>query len=538
MENIVNKTTSTGATAAGTARFVIVLTTVTASIMELLDTTIVNVALNQISGSLGATIEDIAWVITSYAIANVIVIPMTGFLADYFGRKNYYLASMILFGIASYLCGNSTSLWELVFWRFVQGIGGGALLSTSQAILFDAFPGKERGTASGLFGMGIVLGPTLGPTVGGYIVDNYAWGNIFFINVPICIIATILTVLYVPRKEGEGTQKSKITIDYLGILLLIVGIGSLQYILEKGESKDWFQSKEISIVALMAALGIVGFISRELNTEHPVVNLRVFGNRNFAFSSIFVLVSGIGLFTSIFIYPVMVQRINGFTPYETGLSLLFPTLTILPLFPILGKRMSAGASPIPFVVAGIAIFAFFGFYSGTATADMGRWDFYPIQLMRGLGTVLLQLPLINASVAGLKPNEFGAGISLTNMIRQLGGAFGIALANNYVTLQYAQHRSDLVANYTPTNPLFIEKLNAIKMGFMARSGDALQATTQAYRQLELLLDRQSYFLAYLDTFRIISIFFLCVLPLVVLLRTKKKNPEEIAEAAKAAAESH
>ena len=538
MENIVNKTTSTGATAAGTARFVIVLTTVTASIMELLDTTIVNVALNQISGSLGATIEDIAWVITSYAIANVIVIPMTGFLADYFGRKNYYLASMILFGIASYLCGNSTSLWELVFWRFVQGIGGGALLSTSQAILFDAFPGKERGTASGLFGMGIVLGPTLGPTVGGYIVDNYAWGNIFFINVPICIIATILTVLYVPRKEGEGTQKSKITIDYLGILLLIVGIGSLQYILEKGESKDWFQSKEISIVALMAALGIVGFISRELNTEHPVVNLRVFGNRNFAFSSIFVLVSGIGLFTSIFIYPVMVQRINGFTPYETGLSLLFPTLTILPLFPILGKRMSAGASPIPFVVAGIAIFAFFGFYSGTATADMGRWDFYPIQLMRGLGTVLLQLPLINASVAGLKTNEFGAGISLTNMIRQLGGAFGIALANNYVTLQYAQHRSDLVANYTPTNPLFIEKLNAIKMGFMARSGDALQATTQAYRQLELLLDRQSYFLAYLDTFRIISIFFLCVLPLVVLLRTKKKSPEEIAEAAKAAAESH
>jgi MFS transporter, DHA2 family, multidrug resistance protein len=210
----------------------------------------------------------------------------------------------------------------------------------------------------------------------------------------------------------------------------------------------------------------------------------------------------------------------------------------LPLFPILGKRMSSGASPIPFVVAGILIFAFFGFYSGTATADMGRWDFYPIQLMRGLGTVMLQLPLINASVAGLKQSEFGAGISLTNMIRQLGGAFGIALANNYVTLQYAQHRTDLVANYTPNNPLFTEKFNAIKMGFLARSGDVAQASTQAYRQLELLLDRQSYFLAYLDTFRIISVFFLCVLPLVFLLKTKKKSPEEIAAAAKAAAESH
>lgn len=524
--------------AVGASRFIIVLTTVTAAIMELLDTTIVNVALNQMAGSLGATIEDIAWVITSYAIANVIIIPMTGFLGEYFGRKNYYLVSMILFGVSSYLCGNSGSLWELVLWRFVQGIGGGALLSTSQAILFDAFPGKERGTASGLFGMGIVLGPTLGPTLGGYIVDNYTWGDIFFINVPICIVATILTILYIPKKAGEGTKKDQIKIDYLGILLLMIGIGALQYVLEKGESKDWFQSKEIMFVSLAAVVGIVGFIGRELNTDHPVVNLRVFGNRNFAFSSIFVMVSGFGLFTSVFVYPVLVQRINGFTPYETGLSLLFPTLTILPLFPILGRRMSAGASPIPFVVAGILIFAFFGFYSGTATTDMGRWDFYPMQLMRGLGTVLLQLPLINASVAGLKPNEFGAGISLTNMIRQLGGAFGIALANNYVAIQYAQHRSDLVSNYVPNNPLFIDRFNAIKASFLARSGDLAHATTQAYRQLELLLDRQAYYLAYLDTFRIISIFFICVLPLVVLLRTKKKSAAETAEAAKAAAESH
>lgn len=522
----------------GASRFIIVLTTVTAAIMELLDTTIVNVALNQMAGSLGATIEDIAWVITSYAIANVIIIPMTGFLGEYFGRKNYYLASMILFGIASYLCGNSGSLWELVFWRFIQGIGGGALLSTSQAILFDAFPPKDRGTASGLFGMGIVLGPTLGPTVGGYIVDNYTWGDIFYINVPICIIATILTILYVPKKADEGKHKDKIKIDYLGIALLMIGIGALQYVLEKGESKDWFQSREISIISLVALVGVVGFISRELNTDHPVVNLKIFGNRNFAFSSIFVMVSGFGLFTSVFVYPVLVQRINGFTPYETGLSLLFPTLTILPMFPILGRRMSAGASPIPFVVAGLIIFAAFGFYSGTATTDMGRWDFYPMQLLRGLGTVLLQLPLINASVAGLKPNEFGAGISLTNMIRQLGGAFGIALANNYVALQYAQHRSDLVSNYVPNNPLFTERFNALKMSFLSRTGDAVQATAQAYRQLELLLDRQSYYLAYLDTFRIISIFFICVLPLVVLLRTKKKSAAESAAAAKAAAESH
>ncbi len=522
----------------GIARFAIVLTTITASVMELLDTTIVNVALNQIAGSLGATIEDIAWVITSYAIANVIIIPLTSFLGEYFGRKTYYLGSMILFGIASYLCGNSGSLWELVLWRFVQGIGGGALLSTSQSILFDAFPGKQRGMASGLFGMGIVLGPTLGPSLGGYIVDNYNWGDIFFINVPICVLASILTILYIPTKENEGKHKSAMTIDYLGIILLIIGVGSLQYVLEKGESKDWFESREISIITLISILSIVGFIGRELNTKHPVVNLRVFKNLNFAFSSIFVMISGVGLFTSVFVYPIMVQRINGFTPYETGLSLLFPTLTILPLFPILGRVMSKGVTPIPFVVAGILIFSFFGFYSGTATADMDRWDFYPIQVLRGLGTVLLQLPLINASVAGLKPNEFGAGISLTNMIRQLGGAFGIALANNYVTLQHAQHRTDLSVHYTSNNPLFQERFNTIKAGFLSRSGDVVQATSQAFKQMELMLDRQAYYLAYLDTFRIVSIFFLCVLPFVFLLKGRKKSAADIAAMAKASEEAH
>ena len=234
----------------------------------------------------------------------------------------------------------------------------------------------------------------------------------------------------------------------------------------------------------------------------------------------------------------MVQRINGFTPYETGLSLLFPTLSALILFPIIGRRMSAGASPIPYIIIGILIFSTFCFLSGTATPDMGRWDFFGIQLLRTVGTAMLQLPLINNSVAGLKPSEYPAGISLTNMIRQLGGAFGIAVANNYVTLQYAQHRGDLVANMTDTNPIFVERLAIIKANMMRVSGDAVYATQQAYRQLELALDRQSYYLAYLDTFRFVAIFFLAILPFVFLLRAKKKTAEELAEMNKATAEAH
>ncbi|HEU0064148.1 MAG TPA: MFS transporter, partial [Flavisolibacter sp.] len=219
----------------GFARFIIVLTTVSAAVMELIDTSIVNVGLNQIAGSLGVTIEDISWVITAYAIANVIIIPLTGFLAEFFGRKAYYIASMILFTIASYMCANSGTLVELVIWRFIQGIGGGALLSTSQAILFDAFEPKDRPLASGLFGMGLILGPTLGPTVGGYIIDNYSWPLIFTINIPIGIIATLLSLSFIKKRDGEGTRKKEIEIDYTGILFLMIGIGCLQFVLERGE---------------------------------------------------------------------------------------------------------------------------------------------------------------------------------------------------------------------------------------------------------------------------------------------------------------
>ena len=526
------------ATPTGFSRAIIVITTITAAVMELLDTTIVNVALNQMSGSLGATIEDIAWVITSYAIANVIIIPMTGFLGEYFGRKTYYLTSMILFGISSYFCGASDGLWELVFWRFIQGIGGGALLSTSQAILFDAFDPKDRGIASGLFGMGIILGPTLGPVIGGYLIEHASWEAIFFVNLPICVIATILTLVFIEKKEGEGSHKSEIVIDYLGIALLTVGIGSLQYVLEKGESEDWFQSREIVIISLMAVIGLVGFVWQELTTEHPAVNLKIFRYKTFAISTIFTMVAGFGLFTSVFIYPVLVQRINGFTALETGLSLMYPTLFGVVLFPLIGKQLSKGASPIPFMAAGILIFIFYGFYSGMSTADMDRWDFFPIQVCRVIGVALLQLPLISQAVAGLTPKEYPAGIALTNMIRQLGGAFGIALANNYATSRAAQHRSDLMANITDVNPLFRERIAGMTNNMIAKTGDAFNAATMAYKQLDLSITKQAYLMAYLDTFRLMAVFFIFLLPLLYFLRTKKKTAEEIALAAKAAADSH
>ena len=522
----------------GFAKFIIVITTITAAVMELLDTTIVNVALNQISGALGATIEDIAWVITSYAIANVIIIPMTGFLGEYFGRKNYYLGSMILFGIASYFCGMSESLWELVFWRFIQGIGGGALLSTSQAILFDAFEPEDRPMASGFFGMGIILGPSLGPVLGGYLVDNFHWSDIFLVNIPICIIAVILTVVYIDRKEGEGANRRNMKIDYLGIIFLMITVGSLQFMLEKGESEGWFDSKFINICAGLFVAGLAAFIYREIHIDQPVVNLKIFKNQTFTMSSIFTLVGGFGLFTSVFVYPIMVQRINGLTPTETGLSLMVPTFLGVFLFPMIGRYLSKGGKPLPFMIAGILIYIIFGFIGGESTSDMGRWDFFPMQMLRVIGVSFLQMPLINQAVAGLKPNEYAAGISLTNMIRQLGGAFGIAVANNYATTRAAQHRSDLLSNITAENPLFQQRWQGLSQTMAQKTGQLIESGNIAYKQIDLMVTKQAYYLAYLDTFRLVSIIFILIFPFVFLIKTPKKTTVDAANLAKASEEAH
>ncbi|MBL7813939.1 MAG: DHA2 family efflux MFS transporter permease subunit [Saprospiraceae bacterium] len=521
----------------GFTKFIVVATTISAAIMELLDTSIVNVALFNMAGSLGVNVEDVAWVITSYAIANVIIIPLTGFLGNYFGRKNYYIFSMILFTIASYMCGESTTLLNLVIWRFIQGIGGGALLSTSQAILFDAFEPQDRAIAGGIFGMGVVLGPTLGPTVGGWVMEHMNWPWIFFINLPIGVLATYLSYNFIEKKPDEGKHKSNIQIDYGGILLLMIAVGSLQYVLERGEAEDWYASRTIQILTVSAFFGTIAFIWRELTIPNPAVRLSILKDRTLGFTNIMSFVLGIGLFTSVYVFPVLVQRINGFTPYETGLAILFPTLVGIFLFPIIGKMMASGVSPTPFIILGCILFIIFGFYGGTMTGEANRFDFFYVLVLRTFGISLMQLPLINQAVAGLPPQDYPSAIAINNMIRQLGGAFGIALANNFVASHYAQHRSDLVSNAYATNPAFTERFSATVQSLTARTGDALNATELAYRQISFAVDKQAYLLSYLDTFRLVSYFFIAVFPLIFVIRSaKKKSIETDTEALKAALE--
>ena len=278
----------------GPRRAIITITAIFCALLEIVDTTIVNVALNDMKGNLGATLSVIGWVITAYAIGNVIIVPMTSWLSAQFGRRNYFAASIMIFTVFSFLCGNADGIWQLVFFRFMQGIGGGALLVTSQTIITESYPPEKRGMAQAIYGLGVIIGPTLGPPLGGYIVDHASWPYIFYINIPIGVVATLLTLQFV-RSPKYAAKKAANEVDWLGIALLAISVGSLQYVLERGQEDDWFASPLISTLTVTAVLGFFFFIWRELTAEHPIVELRVLKNGNLRVGTILSFILGFGL---------------------------------------------------------------------------------------------------------------------------------------------------------------------------------------------------------------------------------------------------
>src|SRR2546423_11294671 len=300
-------------------KYLIAITVSLASVLELLDTSIVNVAIPHMMGNLGATLDQIAWVSTGYIVANVIVLPITGWLSAYFGRRRYFAGSIMIFVAASFFCGNAHSLAALVFWRIIQGLGGGALLSTSQAILYEEFPREEYGTAMAIFGVGVMVGPTLGPTVGGWITDTYGWPWIFYINIPFGMLALALTLTFITDSLHQ-TRAQKV--DWLGLGLLALGIGCLQTMLERGERLDWFASGSVRLLGLTSVFSLITFIWHELTTDHPVVDLRILKSRQLAVGVVFGMVLGICLYATVFVLPVYLQNIRHFTANQTGLVIL------------------------------------------------------------------------------------------------------------------------------------------------------------------------------------------------------------------------
>lgn len=496
-------------------KWLITLTVITASLIELIDTSIVNVALPDMMGNLGATLEDAAWVVVSYVVANVIVLPMTGWLSSLLGRRRYFIGSIVLFTVASVACGHATNIWELVFFRFVQGAGGGGLLSTSQAILVETFPPRELGLATALFGLGVVIGPTIGPTLGGVITDNLSWPWIFYVNVPIGIGAVALSLAYI--RDSVHARK-RAAVDGWGIVLLAVGVGSLQVVLERGDHENWFETPYITVLATIAAIVLPVFVWHELTTPHPVVDLRVLKDRSLALGTVFTFILGFGLYSSVFIFPVFVQSILGFTATQTGLILLPGGLATAFMMPIIGKLLQKGFPPQILNAFGFTLFFVFCLRLSSSTLGSSQADFFWPLVLRGVGLSFLFVPLTTLALSNLKGQDIAQGTGLTNMMRQLGGSFGIALVATYVDRQAWFNRTSLLRTLSPYDTATASWLKQVTAGFVARGVVPLEAQRKALGALEGTLSRQVALLTFMDAFRLVGVFFLCCIPLLLLFR--------------------
>ncbi|WPV65762.1 DHA2 family efflux MFS transporter permease subunit [Chitinophaga sp. LS1] len=497
---------------------ILLVTVIAAAVMELIDTSIVNVALSHMSGNLGATLEDTSWVITAYAIANVIIIPITSFLVLKLGRRNYYIGSVIAFTFFSFMCGQASNIWTLVAFRFLQGIGGGALLSVSQAIVFEIFPKEKRNVASALFGIGVFVGPTIGPTLGGYITEFYDWPWIFYINVPIGI--TVAVICYMLLKEPPTKQEAG-KVDWLGIFLLAIGVGSLQTVLERGETDDWFEANYIILLSVTAFFGLLLFIWWELKTNNPVVNLKVLRSKNLTLAAVLTFISGVGLFSSVFLTPVFAQRLLGFTPTQTGLLLLPGALLAIGGLMISATLLQKGVSPIVMITIGMLLFVLFSWQMSHLSLNASANLITTSLIWRAVGLAVVTVPLTTLAVSSLEPQDIPQGAALNNMMRQLGGSFGLAMVNTYLTNRNAVHRTDLVSNITVDNPEAVKRISDYTGYFMQHGFGVLEAKQKALKVVDAVITKQSNLMSYDDAYLMVGIVFLFALPLLLLARKRK-----------------
>ncbi len=505
-------------------KIIIIFTVVSAALLQLIDTSIVNVALNNIMGNLGASFEDAGWIITGYAISNVIMITLSGWMSARFGRKYYFAASVIVFTIFSVLCGISTNIWELIVFRILQGIGGGGLLSTAQAILIETFPKEELGLANAIYGMGVIIGPAIGPTLGGYIVDNASWQWIFYINVPFGILATILTLLYV-NEPKEKMHAGKM--DWLAFSMLVIAISLLQIVLEKGQSKDWFETSYITWFTVIACITAVIFVWRELAVKNPIVNLRLFSNRSFTTGTMFNFVLGFGLYGTTLVIPIMCQGLLGFTAMQTGLLLLPGSLATAFMMPVVGSLLKRNyIHPAVYAGLGLVLFFLFSHMLGQFTTQVGSGDFFWPLIIRGFAMGLIFIPLTTISLIELEGKEIPQGTALSNMVRQLGGSIGIALITTFISRETVIHYSHLSENLTASDPLTQQRLSMLTNGLMSKGLDHTSATQAAEGILSREVSGQASFLTYKDMFIYLGYFFLLLVPCLVLFRSKKRKEAE------------
>jgi DHA2 family multidrug resistance protein len=491
----------------------VTLTVMLGVVMAIIDSSIVNVALPNMAGNLGAATDEIAWVATGYILANVVVMPLNGWLTALLGRKKFYATSLVIFTVASFLCGTAHDVTTLVIWRIVQGIGGGALQPTAQAILFESYPPEKRGSAMAIFGLGAMVGPAIGPTLGGAIVDNYAWPLIFYINIPIGILAFVMTMLFI--RDPDYIVKPERGADWIGLGAMTTGIASLQYVLERGQREDWFESQSIVILSILSVVALAFFIVRELRDPHPFVDLRVFGSRSFAAATIIGLISGFGLYGLNLVLPLFFQTVLNFDALQSGWA-LFPgaiaTALSMPIAGILTRYLD----PRLEIGIGLGMFAIGSWWMGDLNQYAGYWDIFWPRVLQGFALGFLFVPLTTSALAEISRSAMANATGLYTLVRQLGGSLGIAVLELLQLRREDFAQQMLSANVTLSNPMV--------SNLLATSQD--HAATVGYLAQTVVIN--SMVISYDYLFRLCGIVFALSIPTVFLLAKPKAVPREAA----------
>ena len=516
--------------------WLVALTVTLATFMEVLDTSIANVALPHIAGNLGASQDESTWILTSYLVSNAMILPISAWLATRFGRKRFYMTSVALFTVSSFLCGLAPSLGLLVFFRILQGVGGGGLAPSEQAILADTFPAHQRGLGFAVYGMAVVIAPAIGPTVGGWITDHYSWHWIFFINVPIGIISMLLTQRMVEdppylKREQKRVRDAGLGIDYIGFALVALGIGALQIVLDKGQEEDWFASGMIATAALFAVVALVTWVVWEWRHEHPVVNVRLFQRRNFATAMIFTFVLGMVLNGTTVMLPLFLQTLLGYNATMAGEAMAGGGFIMLLMMPIAGILV-AKVDPRKMMSVGFAMTATALYYMAVHLNP--GMDFATAATMRTFqtaGLAFIFLPSNTLAYVGIPREQNNQVSGMNAFVRNIGGSIGIALLSTMLTRVSQQNQNTLLRHAVPGNPAFDNLLGGIRQALVNAGVETSVAGQQAYGRVMGMIQLQATTLAYVKVVSLMAIIVACLIPLPMIMRRppkRKMSAEEMA----------
>jgi DHA2 family multidrug resistance protein len=496
--------------------WIVAISVMLSTFMEVLDTSIVNVSLPHIAGSLSATVNEATWVLTSYLVANAIILPITGFLANYFGRKRLLIVAVAGFTTASVLCGIAPNLPALVFFRVLQGATGGFMQPLSQAILLESFPPEDRGKAMAFWGMGIVVAPILGPTLGGWLTDSYSWRWVFYINVPVGIASILMTQAFI--FDPAYIRRRSRYVDFWGLGMLAVGIAALQIMLDKGQEDDWFSSHFIVTLTVIAIIGLAAFVIRELNIHEPIVNFRVFKSRTYAAGVFLMALLGFVLYGSLVLLPIFLQTLLNYTAWAAGLWTSPRGIGSMIFMPIVGVLLSKRRDPRIILMAGLitgsaTLYAFSRF-----NLQSGTWDIFWPQIIQGAGMACIFVPLTTVTMDPVPREQMGNATSIFNLMRNIGASFGIAFVTTALSrrMQFHQHR--LSSDITASSPTFLQALAAAKMQFMQQGADAVTATQRAYAAIYGMVQQQAALLSFVEEFWLLAVIFLLMIPALWLMR--------------------